>query len=141
MFYKRYLLQGIKYTEDLLYDKTNIDSFNISEGEKSLNSNFLTWTGLRHAVPLNLRTRSPFFTVILDMENFKCRNYYSLLIKFKYEKPTKWAKMKEEFNLEDKCISDAFSLPIKVCSEPYLRSFQHKVLLPYIELKLYSFYQ
>ena len=55
VFYKRYLLQGIKYTEDLLYDKTNIDSFNISEGEKSLNSNFLTWTGLRHAVPLNLR--------------------------------------------------------------------------------------
>ena len=43
-------------------------------------------------------------------------------------KPTKWAKMKEEFNLEDKCISEAFSLPIKVCSEPYLRSFQYKVL-------------
>ena len=31
-------------------------------------------------------------------------------------------------NLEDKCISGAFSLPIKVCSEPYLRSFQYKVL-------------
>ena len=48
VFYKRYLSKGIKYTKDLLYDKTNIDSFNISEGEKSLNSNFLTWTGLRH---------------------------------------------------------------------------------------------
>ena len=47
---------------------------------------------------------------------------------FKYEKPTKWAKMKEELNLEDKCISEAFSLPINVCSEPYLRSFQYKVL-------------
>ena len=88
----------------------------------------MTWTVLRHAVPLNLRTRPPTFTVILDMENFKCRNYYSLLIKFNYDKPTKWAKMKEEFNLEDKCISEAFSLPIKVCSEPYLRSFQYKVL-------------
>ena len=119
---------SIKYTKDVLYDKTNIDSFNISEGEKSLNSNFLTWTGLRHAVPLNLRTHPHSFTVILDMENFKCRNYYSLLIKFKYEKPKKWAKIKEEFNLEDKCISEAFSLPIKVCSEPYLRSFQYKVL-------------
>ena len=60
-------------------------------------------------MPLNLRTRPHSFTVILDMENFKCRNYYSLLIKFKYEKPKKWAKMKEEFNLEDKCISEAFS--------------------------------
>ena len=34
----------------------------------------------------------------------------------------KWAKMKEEFNLEDKRISEAFSLPMKVCSEPYLRA-------------------
>ena len=63
------------------------------------------------------------------MENFKCRNYYSLLIKFKYEKPKKWAKIKEEFNLEDKCISEAFLLPIKVCSEPYLRSFQYSKVL------------
>ena len=95
VFYKRYLSKGIKYTKDLLHDKTNIDSFNISEGEKSLNSNFLTLTGLRHVVPLNLRTHPHSFTLILGMENFKCRNYHSLLIKFKYEKPTKWAKMKE----------------------------------------------
>ena len=38
VFYERYLLKGIKYTKDLLYDKTNIDSFKILEGEKSLNS-------------------------------------------------------------------------------------------------------
>ena len=69
-------------------------------GHSLLNSNFFTWTGLKHAVPLNLRTHPHSFTVILDMEKFKCRNYYSFLIKFKYEKPTKWAKMKEEFNLE-----------------------------------------
>ena len=71
------------------------------EGEKSLNSNFLTWTGLRHAVPLNLCRHLHSFTVTLDPENFKCRNYYSLLIKFKYEKPKKWAKITEEFDLED----------------------------------------
>ena len=88
----------------------------------------MTWTGLRHAVPLNLRTHPHSFTVTLDLENFKSRNYYSLLIKFKYEKPKKWAKIKEEFDLEDNCISEAFLLPIRVCSEPYLRSFQYKVL-------------
>ena len=38
VLYERYLLKGIKYTKDLLYDKTNIDSFKILEGEKSLNS-------------------------------------------------------------------------------------------------------
>ena len=128
MFYKRDLSKGIKYTKDLLYDKTNIDSFNIFEGEKSLTSNFLTWTGLRLAVSLNLRTHPHSFTVILDIENFKCRNYYSFLIKFKYEKLKKWAKIKEEFNLEDNCISEAFLLLIRVCNEPYLRSFQYKVL-------------
>ena len=96
----------------------------ILEGEKSLNSNFLTWTGLRHAVPLNLPTHLHSFTVTLDLENFKCCNYYSLLIKFKYEKPRKWAKIKEEFDLEDNCISEAFSLPMRVCSEPYLRSYK-----------------
>ena len=30
--------------------------------------------------------------------------------------------------MEDNCISEAFSLPIRVCSEPYLRFFQYKVL-------------
>ena len=68
VFYKRYLSKGIKYTKDLLYGKTNIDSFNIFEGEKSLYSNFLTWTGLRHAVPLNLRTHPHSSTVTLDLE-------------------------------------------------------------------------
>ena len=87
MFYKRYLSKGNKYTKDPFYDKTNIDSFNISEREKSLNSNFLTWTGLRHAVPLNLHTHPHSFTVALDLENFKCRNCYSLFIKLKSEKP------------------------------------------------------
>ena len=128
LFYKRYLSKGINYTKDLLYGRTNIDSLNIFEGVKSLNSNILTWTGLRHAVPLNLRTHPHSFTVILDLENFTCRNYSSLLIRFKYEKPKKWAKIKEEFDLEDNRILEAFSLPIRVCSEPYLRSFQYKVL-------------
>ena len=100
----------------------------ILEGKKSFNSNFLTWTGLRHSVPLDLRTYPHFFTVTLDLENFKCRNYYSLLIKFNYEKPRKRAKIKEEFDLEDNWISEAISLPIRVCSEPYLRSFRYKVL-------------
>ena len=32
--------QIVKYTKDLLYDKTNIDFFNICEGENSLGSYF-----------------------------------------------------------------------------------------------------
>ena len=44
------------------------------------------------------------------------------MMKFKYEKLTKWAKIAEEFDWEDNCISEAFTLPIRISSEPYLRS-------------------
>ena len=63
-----------------------------------------------------------------DLENFKCRDYYHLLTTQKYKKPNKWAKLREEFNLEDKHLSEAFVMPLRVASEPYLRSFQYKVL-------------
>jgi len=65
----------------------------------------------------------PNFENILDLETFKCCDYYHLLIEQKYrEKPSKWAKLKE-FNLEDKQLSEAFVMPQKVANEPYLRSF------------------
>ena len=79
--------------------------------------------------PMNLQTNPPSFTVTLNLENSKCGDYYSFLTKFKHEKPKKWPKIQwiEEFDLEDKCISQALSLPT-VFSEPYLRSFQYNVL-------------
>ena len=70
----------------------------------------------------------PNFENIPDLEKFKCRDYYHLLIKQKYEKPNKRAKLREEFNLEDKQLSEAFVMSLKVATEPYLRSFQCKVL-------------
>ena len=48
--------------------------------------------------------------------------------KFKYGKPKKRAKIAEEFDLEDNCISKAFTLLMRVSSKPYLRSSQYKVL-------------
>ena len=126
MFYKQYFSKGIKYTEDLLYEKTNINSFNTVRGERHLNSNFLVWT--RQAVPLSIRTHPATFNVVLDWENFKCRDYYRCLIKHKYEKPKKWVKLGEEFDLEDNHVAEVFLLPIRVSSEPYLRSFRYKVL-------------
>ena len=56
------------------------------------------------------------------------RDYYHLLIKQKYEKPNKWAKLRGEFNLEDKQLSKVFVMPLRAASELYLRSFQYKVL-------------
>ena len=59
------------------------------------------------------------------MVNFKCRDFF-YLTKEKYEKPSKWRKLKEVFNLEDKQVSETFVTPLRVAiNEPYLRSFQY----------------
>ena len=42
----------ITYTNDLLYNMSNIKSFNIIREAGLFKSNFLEWTGLRLAVPL-----------------------------------------------------------------------------------------
>ena len=89
---------------------------------------FLVWTGLMQSLPLNLRCNVHNSKVTFDLKNFKCRDYHFYLIKQKYEKPSKWRKLKEEFNLEDKQVSEAFVMPLRVANEPYLRSFQYKVL-------------
>ena len=102
---------------------TNIESFNVVRDSGLNNSNFLVWTGLRQSVPLRLRVHVPNFENILDLENFKCRDYCHLLIEQKYEKPNKWAKLREEFNIEDKQLSEAFVMPLRVANEPYLCSF------------------
>ena len=124
--YKHFFDNNIIYTTQLLYEMTNIESFNVVRDSGLSNSNFLVWTGLRQSVPLRLRVHVPnferSFENILDLENFKCRDYYHL-IEQKYEKPNKWAKLREEFNLEDKQLSEAFVMPLRVANEPYLRSF------------------
>ena len=48
-------------------------------------------------------------------------NYDFYLIKQKYERPSKWRKLKEEFYLEDKQVTEAFTMPLRVANEPYLR--------------------
>ena len=96
---------------------SNIASLNVVRAAGLKSSNFLMWTGLRQSVPLKLRCNVPNLKVIFDLENFKCRDYYFYLIKKKYEKPSKWRKLKE-----------AFVMPLRVANEPYLRSFRYKVL-------------
>ena len=127
-FYKHYFNMNIKYTNDLLFDKSNIESFNVLRSEGLIKTNVLVWTGLRQSIPLKLRINIPNFKVILDLESLKCHDYYCFLIKQKLEKPSKWVTLKNEFSLDDKQVSEAFLLPVKVANEPHLRSFQYKVL-------------
>ena len=129
VLYKHFFSNNnIIYTTHLLYEMTNIESFNVVRDAGLKNANFLVWTGLRQSVPLKLRVQVPNFENILDLVKLKCRDYYHLLTKQKYEKPNKWTKLREEFNLEDKQLSEAFVMPLRVATEPNLRSFQYKVL-------------
>ena len=128
VFYKHYFDKDIKHTSDLIYSMSNIESFNVVRDAGLTRSNFLVWTGLRQSVPPKLRVNVPNFKVVFDLENFKCHNYYSNLIKQKCKKPSKWAKLREEINLEDKQVSEVFLLLMRVANEPFLRSFQYKVL-------------
>ena len=70
VFYKHFLDNNIIYTTHLLYDMTNIESFNVVKDAG-------LWTGLRQSVPLKLRFHMP------DVENIF--DYYHYLIKQKYE--------------------------------------------------------
>ena len=105
---------------------SNIASFNVIRGAGLKSSNFLVW--IRQSVPLKLRCNVPNLKATFNLEKFKCRDYYFYFIKQKYERPSKRRKLKEEFNLEDKQVSEAFAMPLRVANEPYLRSFQYKVL-------------
>ena len=111
-----------KYTNDLLFDKSNIESVNVLKSEGLTRSNFLVWTGLRQSIPLKLHVNTPNFKVILDLESLKCHDCYCFLIKQKLVKPSKWVKLKKEFSLDDKQISETFLLPVKAANEPYLRA-------------------
>ena len=64
--------------------------------------------------------------MIFDLENYRCRHYYSFLIKFTYQRPKKWVMLADNFNLTKEQLSKTYLLPLHVASEPYVRSFQYK---------------
>ena len=74
-FYRHYYNNNIIYTKDLLLEKTNIESINIVKEKGLVKTNLLLWTGLRKAVPLNLRSIKTIFKVVIDLENLKCHDY------------------------------------------------------------------
>ena len=97
VFCKSYYGSGISIIKDLLFNLDNIESFNAIHNivEKA---NFLTWTGLRHAIPSILKTRdwinyiyrNTYFTKgneIFDMVEKKTKDYYSLIISNKAQLP------------------------------------------------------
>ena len=114
VLYRHYFDNSVIFTKDLLYDMTNTVSFRAMKEQGLTNSNFLVWTGLRQSVPSKLRINIQNFKTIIDLENYKGKNYYYHLIKFIYEKPRKWEKLGQEFYLREDLLSETYLLPLRV---------------------------
>jgi len=58
IFYDNYNSANTVLLSDLKFDLNNTESFNLVKQNGLRDSNFLTWTGVRCAVPSHLRIRS-----------------------------------------------------------------------------------
>ena len=111
--------------------------------------NFLTWTGLRHAIPFSLKkicgpTKGvPSFKHngnIFDITKNKSKYYYCLIISNKAQFPNNAHKLKHKFKLSEDDLKLVYTLPHAVALEPYVKAFQYKVLnsILYTNTKLYK---
>ena len=132
VFYKKYFHYGIQTTRDLRFDLNNIDSYKLVEKHLE-KTNFLEWTGLRHSIPPNLRNpnldyvypfqfQNPSFNLVndlFDVTKRKSKDYYSLLVLKKARLPNLAQKLKNDLNLSDEALKNAFLLPHSATFEPY----------------------
>ena len=148
VFYKTFFDFGIYSVSDLLFNLSNIESYNVIN-KKLKKVNFLTWTGFRHAIPLSLKKICgptegvPSFKHngnIFDITKNKSKDYYCLIISNKAQLPNNAYKLKHEFKLSEDDLKLVFTLPHKVALEPYVKAFQYKVLnsILYTNTKLYK---
>lgn len=100
---------GIYTVKDLLINLNNTESFEIRR-QRIQKANFLTWTGLRHPIPSNLKTAQgrfnsdiPCFKYItmsfLRLPNKKSKDFYSIIISEKVQLATNAEKLRQIFNL------------------------------------------
>ena len=118
VFYKTYYNSGIYTLSDLLVNLDNVESFEAIRN-KIEKVNFLTWTGLKHSIPSNLKTLQYRFTKgnpsfiykndIFDITKVKSKDYYSLMISKKAQLPSNVQKLKRYFNLTEEDLKLAFT--------------------------------
>ena len=75
-----------------------------------------------------------------DILRIKSKDYYTLFISKKAQFSKHSLVLKRDFNLSEDQLEIVFILPHIVCSEPYLKAFQYKVLnsILYTNTKLYK---
>ena len=125
VFYRKYYSSGIQTVDDLRFDLSNTESYELI-AKSTEKTNFLEWAGLRHSIPSRLKIHGnksytlnnvhlnlPFKTLngVFDTTKKKSKDYYALLISKKAPSPCNGQKLKCEFDLSDDELKQAFSLP------------------------------
>ena len=102
----------------MLFDKNNLESYNSAKCKGLIHTNFLTWSGIRSAIPVHLKTLdvkeceiTPVISMwekIFDSVRCKSKQFCNLFISKKTMVSRGFTKLKEEFDLDDMTVSKAF---------------------------------
>ena len=124
----------------MLLNMTNLESYNCAKRKGLKHSNFLVWTGIRQAIPPELKHLEVKYENELWSLEFQCgekvfnpltsksKHFYELLISKKVRVSRGFTKWKENFCLDDTAVSKAFLIVRSISPETFVRSFQFKIL-------------
>ena len=139
IYYHNYVKAGILLTNQMQFDKGSLESYNIATNAGLKQSNFLTWAGIRSAIPGHLKflddnsrkTGLLEFCCgekVFDPVLCKSKQFYEFLIAKKGTVSRGFTKLKNDFDLDDITVSKVFLNLLSVSLETFIRSFQLKLL-------------
>ena len=111
------------------FDKNNLESYNSAKCKGLIHSIFLTWSGIRNVEKSEITSlKFQCGEKISDPVRCKSKQFYELLISKKTMVSRGFAKLKDDFDLDDITVSEAFLNLKTVSSETFIRSFEFKFL-------------
>ena len=134
IYYHSYVKAGILLTNKMQFDKGSLESYNIATDAGLKQSNFLTWAGIRSAIPGHLkslddnRRKTGLLEFccgekVFDPVLCKSKQFYELLITKKGIVSRGFTKLKNDFDLDDITVSRIFLNLRSVSWEPLLEAF------------------
>ena len=122
---------GILLTNQMQFDKWSLESYNIATNAGLKQSNFLTWAGIRSAIPGHLKflddnsrkTGLLEFCCgekVFDPVLCKSKQFYEFLIAKKVIVSRGFTKLKNDFDLDDITVSKVFLNLLSVSSETFI---------------------
>ena len=116
IYYHNYVKAGIMFCNQMLFDKNNLESYNSTRSKGLIHTYFLTWSGIRSAIPVHLKTLNVEESEIPSL-NFQCgeklfdpvscksKQLYELLISKTTVVSRGFTKLKDDFDLDDITVS------------------------------------